>query len=240
MSTDTAAAVKAPEASSRWEDFIDVFFAPGDLFARRKDESWLKPFLLLAAVSIVLYYVFLPIGGQLWEAAMRENAPPNASPEQLQQSATFMKYLGGVLVLFGYFFMIIVNAIGLKVGSAILEPAAKWREAFLIATYSLYVLILQQILATVSVFIASQSRTVTMGDASFGPLRFMPDADPMLKAILGRFDVITIWPIVLAAIGLMVIVGMPSGKAFATAAIAWLVASLPGVVGAIFSGNAAG
>ena len=239
MTTDTEAPVKAPEKAARWEDFVDVFFAPTDLFARRKDESWVKPFLLLAAVSVVLYYIFLPIGGQLWEAAMIENAPPNASPEQLQQSAKFMKYLGGGFALFGYFFIVLVTAVGLKLGSALLEPSAKWREAFLIATYSLYVAVVQQIAVTISVFFASRSGNVSMSDSSFGPMRFMPDADPVVKALLGRFDLFAIWSLVLCAIGLMVVVGMPRAKAFATAFIAWLVVSLPAVVGAIFSAGKA-
>lgn len=239
MNTDTEVMVKAPEKGARWEDFVDVYFAPSDLFARRKDESWLKPFLILAAVSVVLYYVFLPIGGQLWEAAMLENSPPNATPEQIQQSATFMKYAGGVFIAFIYLFIVVTTALGLKLGSAVLEPAAKWRQAFLIATFSLYVSVVQQILSTITIFLASQSRAVTMGDASFGPLRFMPEADPLMKAILGRFDLFAIWSLVLCAIGLIVVVGMPRGKAFATAFIAWLVVSLPAVVGAILSGGKA-
>jgi hypothetical protein len=240
MTTGTEAPVKAPEQAARWEDFVDVFFAPTDLFARRKDESWVKPFLLLAAVSIVLYYIFLPIGGQLWEAAMAENAPANASAEQLQQSAKFMKYLGGIFMLFGYFFIVLVTAVGLKLGSAVLEPSAKWREAFLIATFAMYVAVVQQIAVTISVFFASQSGNVSMTDSSFGPMRFMPDADPVMKALLGRFDLFAIWSLVLCAIGLTVVVGMPRVKAFATAAIAWLVVTLPAVVGAIFSAGKAG
>ena len=235
MTTDTEETVKAPEKAARWEDFVDVYFAPSDLFARRKGEGWLKPFLLLAAVSVVLYYVFLPIGGQLWEAAMLENAPPDAPAEQLQKSAQFMKYLGGVFVLFVYLFMVLVTGVGLKLGSAVLEPAAKWREAFLIATFAMYVVVVQQIATTLSVFFASQSGSVSMTDASFGPARFMPDADPVMKAVLGRFDLFTLWTVVLCAIGLVVVVGMSRGKAFATSVIAWLVVSLPAVVGAIFS-----
>jgi hypothetical protein len=91
MSTIDNAVAAAPEKASRWEDFIDVIFSPGQLFARRAGETWFKPYLILAAVSVALYYIMLPITGPMIEASMVENAPPNATAEQVRQSAGFMK-----------------------------------------------------------------------------------------------------------------------------------------------------
>ena len=68
-----------------------------------------------------------------------------------------MKYLGGVFVPIGYGFMIAIMALGLKLASAVLEPGAKWRQAFLIATYAAYVGLIQQVLTTVSVYLKSRS-----------------------------------------------------------------------------------
>jgi len=236
MSTETEVPVAAPEKSARWEDFVDVYLSPAELFARRRDESWTVPFLLFCAVSIVLYYAFLPIGGLVWEAAMVENAPPNADADQIRQSAQFMKYLGGVFVPIGYGFMIAVMALGLKLASAVLEPGARWRQAFTIATYAAYVGLIQQVLTTVSVYVKSRSGPVSMADTSFGLMRFMPDADPVVKAMIGRLDLFALWSLALCAIGLVVIVGMPRGKAIAAAAIAWLLVALPGVVGGLLQG----
>jgi hypothetical protein len=237
MSTDTEVEVAAPEKSARWEDFVDVFLSPADLYARRRDESWTIPFLLFCAISIALYYVFLPIGGLIWEAAMLENAPPNADAAQIQQSAQFMKYLGGVFVPIGYGFMIAFMALGMKLASSVLEPGARWRQAFLIATYASYVGLIQQVLTTIAVYVKSRSGTITMADASFGLLRFMPDADPVTKAMIGRVDLFAFWSLILCAIGLSVIVGMSRGKALATAAIAWLLVALPGVIGGLLQGG---
>src|SRR5688500_5031237 len=237
MSTDTEAAVTTPEKSARWEDFVDVYLSPGELYARRRDDAWTIPFLLFCAVSIVLYYAFLPIGGLVWEAAMTENAPPNADAAQVQQSAQFMKYLGGIFVPIGYGFMIAVMAVGLKLASAVLEPGARWRQAFLIATYAAYVGLIQQVLTTISVYMKSRSGAISMADTSFGLMRFMPHADPVIKALIGRLDLFAFWSLVLCAIGLIVVVGMPRGKAFMAAAIAWLLVGLPGVVGALLQGG---
>jgi hypothetical protein len=235
MTTDTA--VAGPATGSRWEDLVDVFFAPSDLFARRESERWLKPFLLLCAISIVLYYVFLPLNALVWEAAMLQNAPAGADAAAIRQSAKFMKYLGGVFVPFGYAFILLFTALGLKFGSAVLEPASKWGQSLTIATYSMFVVIPQQILGALMVFLKSRSGTVTMGDASFGPLRFVDSPDAFLTAVLGRLDLFALWSAALCAIGLIVIVKMPRAKAIAVAAIAWLVIALPGLASAALFGK---
>jgi hypothetical protein len=236
MTTDTAVE-PTPAAGSRWEDLVDIFFSPSELYARRAHDSWLKPLLLLIAISIVLYYVFLPINALVWEAAMIENAPAGADVERMRQSAQFMKYLGGVFVPVGYGFIILVTALGLKFGSALLEPAAKWREAFLIATYSMFVAIPQQVLGALLVFIKSRSGAVEMRDASFGALRFVEQPDAFLSAVLGRLDLFPIWSAILCAIGLIVIVRMPRAKAFAVAAIAWLLIAIPALASAALFGQ---
>jgi hypothetical protein len=235
MTNDTA--VAGSETGSRWEDLVDVFFAPSDLFKRRATESWLKPFLLLTVLAIVLYYVFLPINALVWQAAMLENAPPGADTESIQKSAQFMKYLGGIFVPIGYAFVILFTALGLKFASSLLEPAAKWGESFTIATYSTFVVIPQQIIGALLVFLKSRSGAVELKDASFGALRFTEHPDAVTRAVLGRLDIFPIWSAVLCAIGLVVIVRMPRARAIATAAIGWLVVALPGLAMAALSGR---
>lgn len=237
MTTDTEVPTTPPVKAARWEDFVDAIFSPRDVFARRADEGWFKPFAILCLISIILYYVFISTGEMMWQAAISENSPPTTTPEQLQQSVTFMKYLGGVFVPFMYFFLIALTAVGLKLASAILEPSARWREAFVISTYAHFVLIVQQIATNLSLFLASRGGPVEIRDASFGPLRFIEDSDRLTQAVLGRFDLFAIWIAVLCAVGLVVIVRMPKAKAAVTALAAWAIVALPPLVGAILSGG---
>jgi hypothetical protein len=235
---ETDAAVAQPEKSSRWEDLIDVYFSPAELYARRAGESWVKPFLLLCAISIVLYYVFLPVNALIWEASMIANAPPEADLEKMRQGAAMMKYFGGIMVPIGYGMMIAGTALVMKLVSSVMEPGATWRQSFLIATYAAFVVIPQQILGALLIYIKSGSGTIEMKDASFGVLRFVEDPDKVLTAILGRFDIFPIWTAILCAVGLIVVVGMPRGKAFATAAITWLAIALPGLPSPPYPGRA--
>ena len=234
MTTETENVAAPPEKASRWEDFIDVVFSPGELYDRRANEGWFKPFLILCAVCIVLYYALLPVTGGIWEAVMRENAPPNANPDQIEQSAAFMKWLGGAFLPFGVIMVIAVSAVAIKLVSALLEPTATWRQGFMISTYSMYVAVPQSIITAIVVYIKSSTGgELTMGDASFGLLRFMgTDIDPVMRNVLGRADLFAIWSAALVAIGLMHVVRMPRGKAIITAAIVWALIALPGLASA--------
>lgn len=233
----TEVATEPAAKVSRWEDLVDVFFAPFDLFTRRANDSWMKPFLLLCGIGIVLYYVFLPMNSLVMQAAMLENAPAGSDPEKVRQGAAFMKYLGGVMLPFAYLFTIAVTAVGVKLVSSLLDPAARWREAFLIATFSMFVTIPQQILGALLVFLKTRSSaTVAMKDVSFGVLRFMEKPDAVLTALLGRFDLFAIWSAVLVAVGLIAIVRMSPAKAVITAAIAWLFVTLPALASAALFG----
>ena len=235
MTTETE--VQKPASGSRWEDFVDAYLAPADLFARRAQESWATPFLLLCAVTIVLYYVFLPLNALVWEAGMIENAPAGADLEKMRQGAAFMKYLGGIFVPIGYIFITAITAVGLRLISAVVEPASGWRQSFMIATYSLFVAIPQQILGALMVYMRSRSGTVRLSDVSFGVLRFMEKPNPIVRAALGRVDLFPIWSAIICAVGLIVVVKMPRGRAILTAALTWLFIALPSLASAVLFGK---
>ena len=235
MANEAAAAPL--EGGSRWEDLVDVYFSPAELYARRAGDNWLKPFLLLIVIGIVFYYLFLPLNSLIWEAAMLESAPPGADVERMRQGAAVMKYVGGIFVPINYFLLIAFTALVLKVASSVLEPAARWGEAFTIATYAFFVTVLQQILGTLIVFLKSRSAGLSMQDVSFGALRFVEQPDPVLRALLGRLDLFAVWTAALCAVGLIVVVRMPRAKAIITAAIAWLALALPSLASSAMFGR---
>jgi hypothetical protein len=237
MTTDTEKVTTGPEKASRWEDFIDVIFSPGELFDRRANEGWFKPFLILCAVCAVLYYVLLPVTGDIWEAMMRENAPPNVTDAQVAQSAQVMKWFYGIMMVFGFFFVVLISAVVIKLVSSLLEPTSTWRQAFLISTYSMFVTVPQTVLIGIAAFVKTQTgAALTTGDASFGVLRFTgPVPDVVVRTLYTRLDLFAVWSAALVAIGLIHVVRMPRGKAILTAVIVWALIALPGLAGAAFS-----
>ncbi len=237
MTMDTEPTVVAPEKASRWEDFIDVIFSPGELYERRADEGWFKPFLILAVINVILYYALLPITGPMIEAAIQQNSPPNATPAQIEQGAKMMKYGMGIIAPVMYLIMIAGTALAIKLVSSLLEPGATWRQSFVITTYAHFITVVQSLFVAIAAFIKSMTGgQPSAQDASFGLLRFMDvGTDPVMRALLGRTDLFAIWIAALFAVGLIHIVRMPLGKAITTAAIVWALIALPSLAGAAFS-----
>lgn len=227
-SIDTAA---PPEKASRWEDFIDIIFSPGQVFERRAAEPWLKPFLILVAVGVALYYLMLPVTGPMIEASMVENAPPTATAAQVQQSAGVMKYFFGIMAPIMYLLMVAGTAVALKFVAALFDGKPSWRESFVITTYAHYITIVQSLIVGIVLFIKSaMGGQAASQDASFGLMRFIDvGRDPVLRTLLGRTDLFAIWIAVLFAVGLIHIARMPRGRAAITAAIVWALIALPGL-----------
>src|SRR5689334_8220460 len=87
-----------PAATPRaaiWEDFIDIFYAPGAVFRRRENGSFLVPLAVVTIVCAVLFYlnsgalqpVFDAEFDRQMSIAMRQN--PNIPPEAMERIRGF-------------------------------------------------------------------------------------------------------------------------------------------------------
>ena len=67
---------QAPQVEARktplWEDVIDIFVSPAELFRRRAQDGWVKPWLVLSVVFVALAFVFLGPNHELSLATTRE------------------------------------------------------------------------------------------------------------------------------------------------------------------------
>ncbi len=238
MTTDTEV-VAAPEKASRWEDFIDIVFSPGQVFGRRGNDGWLKPFLILSVINVALYYLLLPVTGPTIEAAMVENAPPNVTAAQVAQGAQMMKIGMGIIAPVMYLIMVLGTGLALKLVAALFDGNVSWRQSFAITTHAHFITVIQGLIAALAIFIMSAMGQPASGrNASFGLLRFVDVGnDPVMRALLGRTDLFAIWIAALFAVGLIHVIKMERAKAFITAAIVWALIALPSLAMAALSGG---
>lgn len=236
---ETAVQAEAPR-SARWEDFIDIFISPAELFRRRGGDSWVVPIIVLGIASLALYYALFPVMTPLWQAS----AALNASPEQLAQMQQAGDAMKKFALISGLFSPIIIAVMMLLVagvawsGGRMFSVDLRYRQALTTVTWAGMISIPQQLAIAVSVMLATRS-----GEAlhpakhmNVGPLRFMnpetlPDA---LVPLIGRIDVFAIWQMVVVAIGVQVITGASRGTAFGVAALTWIAYALPQIIGAAF------
>ena len=218
-----------------WEDFIDIFYAPSQVFARReRGNVWIPLFVVTLLTGTVFYLnsgALQPMFDAEFErnmrAAMRDN--PNIPPEAIDRMRGFMARVGQVLVF--VFLPIGMFCIGVATWLAgkLVDAEQTFRAALMVSAYAFTPRILEGVINGIQGLILDPAQIDGRFRISFGIGRFLdPDTtSPLLIALVGRIDVFTIWVTVLIAIGLSVTGHIPPSRAAIAAAIVWLVGGSP-------------
>jgi hypothetical protein len=234
----------APAKAGLWEDFVDIFYAPSSVFARRSDGKFGLALLFLVIVGTVLFFVTKNAMQPIFDAeftrqtaaAMRKN--PNITAEQMASSRNFFEMLGPVF--FAVILAISVFGAGLVLWlvGKLFDAKESLGAAFMIATYAEVPRIVQILTNAAQALIMSPEKLNAANSVGFNLARFMnPDtASPVMIALGARVDVFTIWVTVLLAIGLHVVGKISKQQAYIAAAIAWVIGALPALFGALRSG----
>ncbi|MEX2283090.1 MAG: YIP1 family protein [Gemmatimonadota bacterium] len=218
------------EKAARWEDFIDIWFSPRQLFARRANDSWAVPMLVIALISLALAFAFRPVQQAMQQAAMAERG---MTEEQLAAA----RNVGGVIGIIGIIFAPIGMTVAVLVASLFTWIAAKiasidvpLRRALMITTFVTFVTVLQQAIGGVlmSLKLSKGQEIDIVKDNSFGILRFMQPSEinDIVVALLSRIDIFAIWTMVLYAIAFMAAAKAPKGAAWTAAIIIWVIGGL--------------
>ncbi len=227
----------AQEKASLFEDFIDIFFTPSKVYARRANSGFWAVTLI---VTVLIGGIFLANTGamegimnaeyQRATAKMMEQNP-NMTAEQLEAGRGVAATIGKVVIF--VIMPIIVLVVGLitwLVGK-MFGAALSYTAAAMIVAYAYIPKVLEAILVAVQGLVIDTSTMRGRFDLSLGVGRFL-DADttaPGLLALVGRIDVFTIWVTILIGIGIAVVGKLPRSQAMIAAAVIWVVGALPAV-----------
>ncbi|HET8769445.1 MAG TPA: YIP1 family protein [Gemmatimonadaceae bacterium] len=228
----------APEKASLFEDFIDIFFAPSKVYARRANSGF---WLVTLIVTVLLGVLFIANSGVMegimsaefnrgMAEAMEQN--PNLTAEQMQAGRGVMETAGkiGVFIMIPIMVLVlglIVWAVGKMFGAALGYTASA-----MIVAYAIIPRVLESVLTALQGLVLDTATLTSRFDLSLGVGRFL-DADTMnagLLAFLGRIDVFTIWITILIAIGISVVGKIPRSKAYVAGAVIWLIGGLPALI----------
>lgn len=217
-----------------WEDFIDIFYAPSTVFARRASSGFFWPMLV---VSVLVGVIFLADRGVIAPAfdadfarSMAAAAKKNAqmTPDQMEMARKFTEKFLPVIVFVGtpitiFFVGLMVWLVG-KVFSAKQTLSA----SLMVASYSYIPKILGTIAMGILALVSSPETLNGMSRLSLGVAHFLdPDTTaPALIAFAARIDVFTIWVTVLLAIGISVTGKIPRSRAAMAAALIWVLGGL--------------
>jgi hypothetical protein len=231
----------APGKASLWEDFVDIFYAPSSVFARRADGKFGLPLLILVVAAVILFMLTKNVMAPIMDAeftrntaaAMRKN--PNLTADQMASSRGFFEKLAPIFVAV----VLTISAIGtgfvLWLVGKLFDAKESVAAAIMIAVYAEVPRLVQFLLNAAQAVFMSPDSLNSANSVGLNLARFMdPDkTSPVLIALGSRVDLFTIWITVLLAIGIHVLGKIPKLQAYIAAGITWVVGALPAVLGAL-------
>lgn len=229
---------------SFWEDFVDIFYAPSAVFARRRDGKFGYALLFLTVAGVVLYFLTRNAMQPVMDAefafrsAEMMRANPEMTSEQMAQGRGFFETFAPVIFAVSFPLVVVLTGVVLWVTGKLFDAKEPLTAAIMVATYSQVPRLVQFLVNAAQALLISPEKITSVHSVSLSLARFMDPttAQPVLLALASRADLFTIWITVLLAIGLHVVGRIPKQSAAIAAAITWLVGGLPAIFGALRSG----
>ncbi|HVX42166.1 MAG TPA: Yip1 family protein [Gemmatimonadaceae bacterium] len=235
MTDSTAAATPQPAQPGFFDDFIEIFYKPADVFRRRQNGSIWAPMLLVAiSIGVIFFFTFNALQPMMDAEFTRATAAAIKKNPQLTQEAmdkmrgvqeTIGRYAVGIVMLvtmwvLGTFAWLVGKLVGAK---------QTYHAALVVAAWSYVPRIVGALLAGIQGLVMDPSQMTGQLALSLSPARFLdPDtANPLVMQMLGRLDLITIWVTVLLSIGLYATGRVSKGKAVVFGILIFVIGSLP-------------
>jgi Yip1 domain len=231
----------APAKAGLWEDFVDIFYAPSSVFARRTDGKFGVAFFILVGVATVLVFLTRNAMQPIMDAEFTRRSAdmmaknPNLTADQLASGRGFMENFGPIFFAFGLALTILGTGLVVWVVGKLFDTKESVSAAMMIATYAEVPRIVQVLTNAAQGLFMAPEKLNSMNSVGFNLARFMdPDhASQVAIALASRVDLFTIWVTVLLAIGLHVVGRISKQQAGIAAGITWVVGALPAVFGAL-------
>ena len=211
-----AAPTPAPSAkpASRWEDFVDLFFAPSQVFARRRDGRFWLPLLVFVVLNTGAYMAVRPLmqpvfdqmaSAQLAKARRDNPQLSDADVARVQgvQERFTTGWTGTAFAAAGQTVMVLGVAFLLWLCAKPFGSGASYGQAATVTAFAYLPRLLAPALTAALLLVAPAAPGATIESIGFSPARFLgADASPILRALLGRFDLFVLWTTVLLGVGI--------------------------------------
>ncbi|MDB4878097.1 MAG: Yip1 protein [Gemmatimonadetes bacterium] len=230
------ATISAPAKSPGfWEDVIDIFFQPTDVFRRRQDKSVWPPMLFVAISIAVIFYATFNTLEPLFDAEFARNSAkvmaknPQMTAEMMDKmrgmTTASTKYGIGVVMLITMF---LLGSVAWLVGKLFGSKQA-YHAALVVAAWAYMPRVVGTVINGVQGLMMDPAKLNGALAVSLSPARFMdPDtANPIVYQLMGRLDLITLWVTVLLGIGFYVTGKVSKEKAVAFAIVMFVLGALP-------------
>jgi len=212
----TLATPEPAAALSEGQRLIDTFIAPSKTFTDlRRSAAWWAPYIIIVIVGYLFIYavdqkvtfqtvVENAIRMQPKAQARMERVPAEQRQRVMQQQVTITKIISYsvpviALIIYLVFAGVIFGAIKFATNAEV-----QFKAVFALIVYTRLPELLRALLSSASLFAGASTESFDINNplASNGAYFLDPSGSPILRAFVGSFDIITIWTLILVAIGI--------------------------------------
>lgn len=231
----TATAPANASQSSFWEDVIDIFFQPAQVFRRRENRSVWPPMLFVALSIGIIFFATFNTLQPMFDAEFQRSAAKmmEKNPQLTQEAMDKMRGFGEATTRYGIGIVMLVTMFILGVLTWLLGRVVGSKQTFhaalVVAAWAYMPRIIGAVIGGVQGLLMDPANLTSQFSISLSPARFM-DADtanPLLLQLVGRLDLITIWVTVLLAIGVYVTGKVTKERAVIFGVLIFIVGSVP-------------
>jgi hypothetical protein len=240
--TDAAAAPAPTPSKPSVMDCAEIYYAPSDVFERRRQGKFGIPLLVYVVAMIVVFFATRDLMKPLMDAQFNKSMAsvmeknPQMTPEQLERSRAVAAKIAPVGVVFGSVIAPLLVGLLVWLVAKFAGGTLGLAQGMVVGVFSMFPVIVEYILNAIQMALIDTTGISSQYALSIGPARFMQDASQTILALIGHIDLFTIWMAFLIYLGVKVI-GRTSRQTAATVAIVlWVLGALPALLGAMRAG----
>jgi hypothetical protein len=233
----------APQAASLWEDFVDILYVPSEVYARRASSGFWVPTIVVALLVGLLFLAtrgaLQPIMDAEFQRGMARTMAknPQVTADMAERFRGFGETMATLFAFIGIPLAVMLTGLAAWLVGKLFDAGQTLRATLMVVAYASVPRVVESLVVAVQGLMLDTSALDGRYRLTLGAARFLdPDTTaPLVLALLAPLDVFTIWTTVLIAIGIAVVGRIPRSRAFAVAAIVWLLGSIPVIFSAVIS-----
>jgi hypothetical protein len=223
------------EKASVVEDFIDIFYAPSKVFARRERSGVGMHLLIVTVLAALFIFASRSVFSQIFDAEFNRRAAdmlaknPQLTQEMLDRGRGIQEKVGMLITYAITPIIILLSALLVWLLGKVMSAKLTYTQAAMITTLAWIPRLVGGLIGAAQVLLTDTTNVTSPFALGFSPARFMnPDAmNHRLYVLIGNIDLFAVWYAVLIGIGIAVIAKVPRARGYAVAAIVFVLASIP-------------
>ena len=214
---------------SAWEDVLDIFYAPRQVFERRRDGRYMVPLIISLVLSVAIYVLAQQMNDTLQdvEFARAMAKQGNLTAEQVAQGKAFAEKFRSIGIYFipvGIAIVAWVSGLVILLLSSMMGGRVTFAQGTTIAVLSGMPELLGRTLVSLQGLFVDTSTAATRYSFSFNASRFMEAGTHNWLLKLGAMaDPFVLWGLFLVGLGVWILGKMEKEKAAVLAIIYGLV-----------------